>query len=217
MSFLSGAAALGSGVGALGSLVNALFPKQILIRIDDQDVNIDAMESAVVGTTVQISEQPAENGKVFAQNVYNNPRTITLQCILSNILRASGINSIASATQFASSLLIPEVASITNLALNEEDHISRRLLLLRDAQESGKVVQIIGLKDQDVFNFIIENISDTENVQTGEKARAIDILIKQAFIVGLDSPEPAGGRFSKITGALSGIVKSSPPALGSVA
>jgi len=215
MSLLTGAAKIGAAANVLGQLSNALFPDEIRIRIDDDDeVTIDAMQDAVVETSVQVSEFPAEDGKVFVQNISKNPRRITLQCVLSNIIRLSNIKTLSAATAFGTALVIPEVASVSNILLNEEDSISIRLNLLRNAMEQGKIVQILGLPDQDQFNFIIENVVDNENVQTGDRARGVNIVVREAFIVGLDLPRPDNaGLFSEVTDSFTGLINSIPDAM----
>lgn len=217
MSLISGAAALGSAVTGIGSIANTLFPDQRRIKIPDVDVevNIDAMVSATINTSIIKSEHPAEGGKVFAQNIYKNPRSITMTCVLSSVLRASGIDSVSSATQFGASLLIPEVGNIVNLALNEEDSIATRLKDLRDAQDLGLIVQVLGLPNQEVFNFVIEDITDNENVETGPNSRAVDIVLSEVFIVGLDSPAgEEGGLFSAITDTITSAINSIPGEIG---
>lgn len=226
MSLLAGASALTAdiiGGGGLASIANALFPNEVKIRFevenqftnqfDVNEVNLDATFTRSVSTTISVSEHPSEDEQTFVQNVYLNPKVIGLTCILSNVLRIGDVKSLSAATQFASALLIPEVAQVTNVALNEEDNISIRLDLLRFAQENGIVVQVLGLPDQEFFTFILESIADNETVETGDKARAVDITLRQVFIVGVEEFEEEGGIFSTVTEELTGAIDAVPAAL----
>lgn len=216
MGFLTGAAKLGSAVGALKSIANALFPDQITIRVSDisLDVVIDSVSSAQVNTGMIISDNPSEDKNTFIQNISKSPKSITLSCIFSNIPRLSNIRTGASATKFATALLLPEVGTLTETLINEEDSIAERLQNLRDVMEEGLIVQILGLPGQEIFNFVIESIGDTEDVGTGTRSRAVDITIREAFIVGLGAPAPEeAGLFSKITDSIGGALNNTVGAL----
>lgn len=211
MGFLTGAANIGAGVGALKSIAAELFPDEVSIKFTlnniDKEIFIDSCRTRKVSTTIGVSEFPAEDGRVFQQNISTNPRVITLEGFLSSIPRLNNIKTASQALKYASSLLIPEVASVSNLLLNEGDSVADRLRDLRDAMNTGVVVQILGLPDQDVFNFILINVEDLESENSGNKGKDITLTIREAEIVGLAKPQKSeGGLFSKVTGAVSGTI-----------
>ena len=200
MSLLGGVAAASGAVGALGALNNTLFPKQILIKIPDQkiEVNIDSATNISVNTSVTVSDHPTEDKEVLAQNVSPAPRTITLSCMFSNIIRLSNINTVSAAAQFGIAAAIPEAAGLSDILLNEEDSIVTRLGQLRTAQKNGQIVTIIGLPEQNAFEFIIVDVSDDESTETGTKSRSITLTIQEARIAKKDPGISEKGLFSTI-------------------
>lgn len=218
MALLTGASKIAAGAQVAGQIARALFPKEVRILIDDVDeVTINATTAVDTETGIEVSEFPSEDGKVFVQNISRLPRRLTLNCVFSSIPRLSNIGSLAAAAQFGTALAIPEVGSVTNILINEEDSVQTRLDLLRDAMDNGKIVQILGLPGQDQFNFIIDSVSDTENTETGTRSKLATILVREAFIVGLDLPRPiTGGLFSTLTESFTGAINSIPDAIGSI-
>jgi hypothetical protein len=210
VSFLSGAANLGAGVGALKNIAKELFPDQVSLKftLDDveKEIFLDSCRSRKITTSIGVSEFPAEDGRVFQQNVSTNPRSIALSAFLSSIIRLNNLKTGTSAAKYATSLLIPEVASISNILLNEGDTVAERLFDLRQCMNTGTIVQVLGLPDQDVFNFIIMNVDDTESEASGDKGKDIELTLREAEIVGLKKPvkKVDNGLFSKIQGGVSG-------------
>lgn len=220
MSFLTGAANLGAGLGALKNVVSELFPDQVSLKFKlkgetDKEIFLDSIQVRRVETTAGVSEFPAENQKVFQQNISTNPRIVALTGYLSSIPRLNNIKTASSALKYATSLLIPEVASISNLLLNEEDSVTERLEDLRAAMGYGDIIQILGLPANDVFNFILTSVVDIEDLESGSKGKKIELGIKEAQIVGLDAPTPPDkGLFSKVTGTISGGINKAGKAAG---
>lgn len=189
MGWLNGAlnvtGAVSSGVGGILSIANALFPKQIIIRDieNDKEIYIDSTQSISTQTGITASEHPTEDAKILTQNISKNPRTISLNCILSNITMMSNLKTLASAGKYASNLLLPEAGNITNLLLNDEDSITDRLDFLYDVMENGRFVEIKGLPGVKILDYLIMSVSDTKDVATGSKAKSVVIEIREAFIV----------------------------------
>ena len=215
MSLLSGLGKISGVVGAVGDIINSVFPDRIIIRgVDDgKEIMINSVENIQRGRSVTSAKNPSEDQKTFLQNIYRNPKTISLTGILSNILTLSDLNSLSEATKYASSLLIPEVAGVTNLFLNETDSVTERLSSLENYMNTGAIVQILGIPEQTVFNYTIQSISDNESEETGVAAKSIDIELEEAFIPGLEIAGVAGGKFANITEALPGLI---PDAIGGI-
>jgi hypothetical protein len=220
MGLLTGISNVNSGIVGLGAIANTFFPKQIVIKHEPStlEVQIDSASAINSDTSVNVSQHPAEDGKVFIQNISRNPRTMTLQCTLSNIIRLSNIKTLSAAAQYATALLLPEAGAISNLFLNQEDTISERLNLLRTFMGEGSVVLVLGLPDQSAFNYVITNISDSMTSQTGRKARTVNITLQEAFIVGLSAPNVSeGGLFSKVTSSIASAISEFPQTLADLA
>lgn len=210
MSLLPSIAKLGAGVGALQSIINTVFPNNILIKYVKDDgtevaVYLDATEDITKTASSSISDAPSEDKKVYVQNLSNNPRTINLSSVLSNVITLSRINTLSAAADYAAALLIPEAANLTSLLTNEEDSIEERLRQLRDAKDNGYVVNVIGLPDQTTFNYIIESIEDTATTQIG-KSRIVNISLREAFIVGLNKPVVQDGPIAAVVKRITGSV-----------
>jgi hypothetical protein len=210
VSFLTGAANLGAGLQGLKNIAAELFPDQVSLKFKlngsvDKEIFLDSVQVRRVETTAAVSEFPAENQKTFQQNITTNPRIVGLSGYLSSIPRLNNLKTGSNALKYASSLLVPEVASLTNILLNEEDSVEERLNDLRSAMGYGDILQALGLPGNDVFNFIITGVIDIEDLETGSRGKKIELSIKEAQIVGLDAPtQPAKGLYSKVTGAISG-------------
>jgi hypothetical protein len=210
LSFLTGAANLGAGLGALKNIAAELFPDQVSIKFKlngetDKEIFLDSVQVRRVETTAGVSEFPAENQKVFQQNISTNPRVITFSAYLSSIPRLNNLKTGSNALKYATSLLIPEVASLTNILLNEDDSVAERLADLRSAMGYGDILQILGLPDNDTINFILTSVVDIEDLDTGSKGKKVELSVREAQIVGLDAPQPPSkGLFSKITSTISG-------------
>lgn len=217
MSLLGGINAVAGAAAGLQSIANTLFPNQIELKItdltdDEITVQIDAATAISGNTSVNISEHPTENNQVFQQNVSKNARQVTLACTFSNIIRLSNAKTLTAAAQFGIAAALPEVGSLTNILLNEEDSITTRLQDLRLAENVGATIQIVGIEELVDFNFAITDISDDETTETGTSSRTVNITLREKFLA--NEVDSSSGIFSKALQTAEGIVGTIPAGLG---